>query len=52
MVVKHNVNDAVVVTTGELIDANDTGITLKLEDGESKIFSFTEIIEAKVKPKW
>ncbi|MBI3193022.1 MAG: hypothetical protein HYZ34_00985 [Ignavibacteriae bacterium] len=50
--VKHKDGEKVVVTIGQLLDVNESGITLQLEKEQTKNFLFDDIIEAKVKPQW
>ncbi len=52
LVIKHKVNNATVIITGILTDVSESGIVLELEKGERKEFSFEEIVQANVKPKW
>ncbi len=52
LVIKHKMNDAVVMTTGLLTEVSETGIVIETEDGENKEFSFEDILQANVKPKW
>ena len=49
---KEKENEKVLLTVGELLEVDKTKIIVKLENDQTKEFTFEEIIEAKVKPKW
>lgn len=52
MVLKHKAGESIVTSTGELTEVTESGVALILPNKETREFLFSEIIEAKVKPKW